>query len=189
MFIGTVNYVSPEQACGLPATAAADVYSLAAVLFECMTGRVPYVRDSAVAVMYAHIRDPIPSARALDPTLPRELDDVIAAGLAKDALDRPGSATELIELARAALPAPLTFRSPPRPDAADLGDRTGAPDRVAEGTTLGPTASRRIRRDRRQASRRGRRARSSLAPGSRPSGSVRPPGCSRVIGRVRRLAG
>ncbi len=146
MFIGTVNYVSPEQACGLPATAAADVYSLAAVLFECMTGRVPYVRDGAVAVMYAHIRDPIPSARALDPTLPRELDDVIAAGLAKDALDRPGSATELIELARAALPAPLTFRSPPRPDAADLGERAGAPDRVAEGTTLGPTASRRIRR-------------------------------------------
>jgi hypothetical protein len=102
-FVGTVDYVSPEQVRGLPPTAAADVYSLTAVLFECMTGQVPYVRDSEVAILYGHMQDPIPSACALSPDLPAALDGVIEAGLAKDPAERPASAVALIEMAKSTL--------------------------------------------------------------------------------------
>jgi serine/threonine protein kinase len=102
-FIGTIDYVSPEQACGEGATHCSDVYGLAAVLYECLSGQVPYSRPTDPAVLYAHMADPPPRLSELRPDLPPELDEVIARGMAKDPSARPASAGELLLEARAAL--------------------------------------------------------------------------------------
>lgn len=138
-FVGTVNYVSPEQVRGLSPTASADIYSLTAALFECMTGQLPYLRDSEVAVMHAHMEDPVPSACALNPALPSAFDDVISAGLAKDPVDRPTSAMQLIQMARSALSGAASTNGSPGWDATAItGDRPSPPhDRVATSRTAG----------------------------------------------------
>ncbi len=94
--VGTIDYISPEQINGLPASTRSDIYSLAAVLYECLTGSVPFPRESDVAVLYAHVSDPPPAVTALCPDLPRALDDVIEKAMAKDPTVRHLTATELI---------------------------------------------------------------------------------------------
>ena len=101
--VGTIDYISPEQARSLPAIPASDVYSLACVLYECLAGQVPYWRPSEPAALFAHIMDPPPRLSECRPDLPVELDAVIAAGLAKHAGDRPATAGELIADARRAI--------------------------------------------------------------------------------------
>lgn len=101
-FVGTPAYVSPEQARGEGATGRSDVYALAAVLYECLVGEVPYFRLSEPAVLYAHMIDPRPRPTELRPELPTGLDEVIAMGMAKDPADRPASAGELMQAARVA---------------------------------------------------------------------------------------
>jgi hypothetical protein len=95
-FIGTIDYVSPEQIQGEPATSASDIYGLAAVLYECLTGQVPFPRQNEAATVHAHVVEPPPRVSEQRPELPTALDDVIAAGMAKDPAARPASATELI---------------------------------------------------------------------------------------------
>ncbi|HYB24835.1 MAG TPA: serine/threonine-protein kinase, partial [Solirubrobacteraceae bacterium] len=102
-FVGTIDYISPEQARGEQATAQSDVYALTAVLFECLTGQVPYVRPTEDRVLLAHLSDPPPRVSELRSDLPHDLDGVIAAGMAKDPADRPASAGELMLRSRQAL--------------------------------------------------------------------------------------
>jgi serine/threonine protein kinase len=102
-FVGTIDYIAPEQILGQPATAAADVYSLGAVLYECLTGTVPFPRHADAAVMYAHLSEPPPLVTDERPELPPELDDVICRALAKDPQERQASAGELMRDARQAL--------------------------------------------------------------------------------------
>jgi serine/threonine protein kinase len=102
-FVGTIDYSAPEQILGQPATAAADVYSLGAVLYECLTGTVPFPRHADAAVMYAHLSEPPPLVTDERPELPPELDDVICRALAKDPQERQASAGELMRDARQAL--------------------------------------------------------------------------------------
>src|SRR3954454_6293719 len=98
-WVGTVDYVAPELLDGETATPRSDVYSLGCVLFESLTGRVPFPRDTEVATLWAHRYDEPPSTTGpVDPALHR--------ALAKDPADRPASAGELIRAARAALTAP-----------------------------------------------------------------------------------
>jgi serine/threonine protein kinase len=97
--VGTIDYVSPEQVRGEPAEASSDIYALSSVLYECLTGSVPYVRPSDAAVLYAHLNEDPPSVRAVRDDLPAGLDAVIARGMAKEPEDRPASATELISAA------------------------------------------------------------------------------------------
>src|SRR2546421_2862467 len=91
-FIGTIDYVAPEQIQGLPATAASDCYSLTGVLYECMTGEVPFRRPNEAATLHSHLTSPPPRVSERRPDLPPALDDVIAAGMAKDPDDRPATA-------------------------------------------------------------------------------------------------
>jgi tRNA A-37 threonylcarbamoyl transferase component Bud32 len=107
-WLGTAEYVSPEQVEGEPATAASDVYALAAVAFEALTGRAPYVRREPSAVLLAHVRDPVPYASSLGHGLTTPVDRALAHGLAKDPSQRPTRAGDLIDELRAALE--------PRPD-------------------------------------------------------------------------
>jgi serine/threonine protein kinase len=101
--LGTIDYISPEQARALPATGASDVYALACVLYECLAGQVPFYRPSEPAALFAHIVDPPPRLSALRPDLPLALDDVIVRGLAKDPAERPASAGALLREAQRAL--------------------------------------------------------------------------------------
>jgi serine/threonine-protein kinase len=102
-FLGSVEYAAPEQFEGKPLDARTDVYSLGCVLYECLTGDVPFPRDQEAAVMYAHLRDRPPKATAKRPELPARIDDVIAKAMAKRPEDRFSSCGDLAEAARMAL--------------------------------------------------------------------------------------
>jgi serine/threonine-protein kinase len=101
-FSGTIDYVAPEQIEGGKVDGRADVYALACVLFESLTGRPPFERDTDVAVVFAHLKDPPPTLSALRPDLSSELDGVLERGMAKDPDDRYRTAGELIADARLA---------------------------------------------------------------------------------------
>jgi Protein kinase domain len=102
-FVGTIDYISPEQARGERATGASDVYALTAVLCECLTGKVPYVKATEERVLLAHLSEPPPRLSELRADLPAAMDDVAARGMAKDPAQRPASAGELMLMARRAL--------------------------------------------------------------------------------------
>lgn len=102
-WLGTAEYVSPEQVEGEPAGAASDRYALGAVAFEALTGRAPHVHHEPSAVLLAHVRDPVPKATAINPALPAAVDDVLTRALAKDPAERPARAEELVEDLRTAL--------------------------------------------------------------------------------------
>lgn len=95
MVVGTAQYISPEQAEGLPATEASDIYSLGVVMFEMLTGVSPFQGDTPVAVALKHLQEPIPSPRAINPRIPEGVEAVIFKCLAKNPLDRYQSALEL----------------------------------------------------------------------------------------------
>jgi YVTN family beta-propeller protein len=101
--LGTIDYVAPEQVEGGPVDGLADQYSLGCVLFECLTGLVPFRRDSELAVLWAHVNDPPPRLAEHRPDLPAALDDVIGRALAKDPGDRYPSCGGLVATAQAAL--------------------------------------------------------------------------------------
>jgi YVTN family beta-propeller protein len=87
-FVGTVEYVAPEQIEGKPVDGRVDVYSLGCVLYECLTGKTPYERDSEVAVMWAHVKEEPPKVTLHRSDLPPAVDDVVAKAMAKLAQDR-----------------------------------------------------------------------------------------------------
>lgn len=92
--VGSVNYAAPEQIRGEASTAAGDIYALTAVLYECLTGEVPFPRDTEAGVMYAHLYDPPPRLR-LEGERVVELDRVIRRGMAKEGEDRWHRATDV----------------------------------------------------------------------------------------------
>jgi serine/threonine-protein kinase len=101
--LGTLTYMAPEQIEGFRLDSRADQYALGCMMFECLTGRVPFVRDSAVALMYAHMHEPPPSACALAPGLPAGVDSVLARAMAKAADDRYASCGEFVAEMRRAM--------------------------------------------------------------------------------------
>jgi len=95
VFVGTVDYTAPERFQGGRGDAASDIYSFGCVLYETLTGHVPYERPSVVSRIYAHVADPIPSARNVVGDVPEQLDAIVAKAMAKRPEDRFGSAREL----------------------------------------------------------------------------------------------
>src|SRR5919198_4424074 len=87
-FVGTIDYVAPEQIKGEPVDGRADVYSLGGVLYESLTGSPPYKADAEVAVLWAHIQGRPPKVTARRTDLPPEIDDVVAKAMAKSPKDR-----------------------------------------------------------------------------------------------------
>jgi len=83
-FVGTVDYVAPEQIRGGPVDGRADVYALGCVLFECIAGERPFERESELAVVFAHLNEPPPRVTEPQPGLPAAWDRVFARSLAKD---------------------------------------------------------------------------------------------------------
>jgi tRNA A-37 threonylcarbamoyl transferase component Bud32 len=94
--VGTPSYMSPEQCQGKALGPASDIYSLSAIVFEVLTGSVPYEADTPLSVMYMHVRDPIPSARALNSKLPATIDRLFVRALAKQPQGRFPSAAAMV---------------------------------------------------------------------------------------------
>jgi serine/threonine protein kinase len=94
--LGTIDYMAPELLDGERVGPATDIYGLACLAYETLTGTVPYLRDTDAATMYAHIVEPPPSVSERRPELPAALDVALAAGMAKDPEDRPASAGGLV---------------------------------------------------------------------------------------------
>jgi serine/threonine protein kinase len=127
-WVGTVDYIAPERIEGKPDDARTDVYSLGCVLYQALTGELPFPKDSDIAKMFAHVNDPPPAPRAVAADLPSGFDDVIQCALAKNPADRYATAGELAAAATAA----ATGGDPP---AVDERTRTGEvlPQRSAPG--------------------------------------------------------
>lgn len=107
--VGTAQYISPEQAQGKPVSNASDLYSTGVVLFEMLTGKVPFDGDSSVAIALQHINTPTPRPQAVNPTVPPALDAVVVKAMAKSPVERYASADEFsqaLERARDNLGAP-----------------------------------------------------------------------------------
>jgi DNA-binding NarL/FixJ family response regulator/tRNA A-37 threonylcarbamoyl transferase component Bud32 len=117
MFLGSVDYVAPEQVEGRRVDARADIYSLGCVLFELLSGNVPFPRDSDVAKIFAHVTDPPPRLQGV----PAALAAVVARAMAKRPEDRFPSAGDFARAALAAAGAPP----------ASGAGRTGAADKPA----------------------------------------------------------
>jgi serine/threonine protein kinase len=90
--LGTVAYLSPEQASGRPARRQSDLYSLGCVLFEMLTGQPPFASDSAVGLAYRHVHDDPGPPSARHAGVPAQLDGITTRLLAKDPAARPASA-------------------------------------------------------------------------------------------------
>jgi serine/threonine-protein kinase len=104
--VGTWKYMAPERFTNDKVTYRADIYSLACVLYECLTGGPPYPSDSAGVLISAHMMDPIPRPSASRSGIPRSFDAVIARGMAKRPQDRYASAGDLARDAHEALSTP-----------------------------------------------------------------------------------
>lgn len=101
-FMGTLDYVAPEQIQGRAVDKHADIYSLGCVLFECLTGQVPFVKDVDAAVLWAHVEETAPHPSDLRAGLPPGIDAVLDRALAKHPEDRYDSCKDLTTAARTA---------------------------------------------------------------------------------------
>jgi hypothetical protein len=124
-FVGTLDYVAPEQISGAAVDARVDVYALGCLLFKLLTGEVPFPRDGEAARLYAHLNDPPPAPSLYVPEVSMALDDVVVRAMSKQPDDRYPSAGDLGRAAEAAL----------------RGDRVAIPERtVATGAAATRTA-------------------------------------------------
>jgi molecular chaperone DnaK len=134
-FVGTADYVSPEQIRGMPVGPGTDIYALGCVLYECLTGRLPFRRDDDAALLWAHLVESPPPLTAIRPDLGAAVNAVVTRAMAKNPADRYRSCQELLrELERA-----MDVRPPESPPRV----RPTEPRRQAGG--LPPLAPRRDR--------------------------------------------
>ena len=93
--LGSVHYLSPEQARGSKATVQSDIYAMGIIFFEMLTGHIPYDGDSAVTIALQHFQKPLPSVIAENPSVPQSLENVVIKATAKKLTDRYQSVSEM----------------------------------------------------------------------------------------------
>jgi hypothetical protein len=135
-WLGTVDYVAPEQAEGKPVDARTDIYGLGCVLFQAITGEVPYPRNNDVAKIWAHVNDPPPSPTKAVPELPRAMDDVVQRAMAKDPDRRYQSAGDFGRATLAAAGGEATKPAPRRAPRAAVQLRRRSRPYAAAGLVL-----------------------------------------------------
>jgi serine/threonine protein kinase len=126
--VGTIHYVAPEQIEGGRVDARTDIYSLGCLVYHCLTGELPFARDTDVAVIYAHLSEEPPRITSVRPELPGGLDAVIAKALEKAPERRFQTCADLMSAARSVIDAagPLADTATPRPVPA-FGDHFDVP--------------------------------------------------------------
>ena len=95
--LGSVHYLSPEQARGGMETIRSDIYALGIVLYELLVGEVPFEGESAVSIALKHFQEPLPRISQMLPTVPQSLENVVLKATAKEPLDRYSSCYEMLE--------------------------------------------------------------------------------------------
>ena len=95
--MGSVHYLPPEQASGSGATIKSDIYSLGILMFELLTGKVPFKGDNAVEIAIKHMRDPIPSVCSINPEIPQSVENIILTACAKNPKNRYDAVVEMHE--------------------------------------------------------------------------------------------
>jgi predicted ATPase/class 3 adenylate cyclase len=137
-FLGTLDYVAPEQLGGLPVDGRADQYALACAAFELLAGSPPFHREDAIAVMYARISQPPPLLTSQRPDLPTAADQVLARALANAPADRYATCCEFADALRGSLGLPPYAQVP-----GEVGAQSGQAGRPAGTQTVirsGPEA-------------------------------------------------
>ncbi|HEU4738679.1 MAG TPA: serine/threonine-protein kinase [Solirubrobacterales bacterium] len=143
-FVGTLDYVAPEQISGEQIDARVDVYALGCLLFKLLTGEVPFPREGEAARLYAHLNDPPPAPSLYEPSISMALDDVVARAMSKSPDDRYPSAGDLGRAAQAALSG-TTISVPERTvatGAAATGEREAPTQRLADEAEPPPGSKR-----------------------------------------------
>lgn len=120
--VGTLAYMAPERFNDAPADARSDVYSLACVLYQCLTGTKPFDGETAASLIHAQLNSLPPAPSSIGAAVPQGLDQVIARGMAKDPAQRFGGAGEFARAARGALTRLLPAGAP---QAVGPGPRSG----------------------------------------------------------------
>ena len=127
--MGTPAYISPEQAQSQPVDRRSDIYSLGIIMYEMVTGQVPYLADTPLAILFKHISDPLPPPSRVKPDVPPAIEHVILKALAKDPRDRFATVDEFLTAWKRALAEKTTLHWPPEtitPTLPDLPtDQTG----------------------------------------------------------------
>lgn len=124
--MGTPAYMSPEQGSGKPVDHRTDIYSLGIVLYELITGRVPFTGETPYGVIFKHVNDPLPMPRCYIPDLPENVERVVLKALAKDPDHRYESAGQMAAALREAVAAASRDAAPGRPLAAEPAGVVGA---------------------------------------------------------------
>src|SRR6185369_17539629 len=93
-FIGTPEYISPEQAQSLPVDHRTDIYGLGVITYEMLTGQKPYEATDQFGVLVKHVSEPVPEILTVNPDLPPEIDPIIKKAMAKNRNDRYDSAVD-----------------------------------------------------------------------------------------------
>lgn len=104
LIMGTPEYMAPEQVSGKHVDERADIYSLGVILFEMLTGRVPFTGDSPIAVGFQQLKDPPPSPRSINPQIPEDVEKIILKALEKNPIHRYRNVDELRRDFESAMP-------------------------------------------------------------------------------------
>ncbi|MEV6166827.1 serine/threonine-protein kinase [Streptomyces sp. NPDC051954] len=132
-FVGTLDYVAPEQISGKPVDGRCDVYGFACVVYECLAGRPPFRRDDDMALLWAHQYDEPPALTEARPDLDSHVDAVFAKALAKSPDDRYDSCLAFVAAVRSAMHGGAASGHPATEvDLRAVGERPKAPPRWAE---------------------------------------------------------
>src|SRR4051812_29160753 len=111
-FLGTVDFVSPEQIQGRPVGPGTDIYALGCVLYECLTGQLPFRRDDDAALLWAHLVEMPPPVTGIRPEICGAVSAVVARAMAKDPADRYASCHELMRALELAMGMSAPVSSP-----------------------------------------------------------------------------
>jgi len=95
--MGSVHYLPPEQASGKGSTIRSDIYSLGILMFEMLTGKMPFKGDSAVEIALKHMKEPLPSAKELNPVIPQTVENIILKAAAKNPKNRYRDVREMAD--------------------------------------------------------------------------------------------
>jgi predicted Ser/Thr protein kinase len=131
-FIGTPAYMSPEQGLGRKLDGRSDIYALGIMLYEMVTGRVPYRAETPMAVVVKHINDPLPPPHQVNPDLPEAIERIILKALAKQPEDRYPTAGDMVRALQTAIPDTIVDETLP------------ADERATMISPVGPTREARI---------------------------------------------